>query len=473
MSSKQTEIVQKIPSPINDVQKGDRFIAGVSLLASFGGVSVAAISFMQSFGIGISLASILGFTTSSLLTGGIAACSTIVNKKEIIYRRNSLEISHQIVNKVSDLVDGKFVVSMDTNDFMSIIQGRLHLYNVSLDSFSIGTINQFLYLLNANYYPTILEHFKTKYREDVIIETVDQLFSYLVKNNKTKFDEKELRHFFKEYQLLSKEEKKEFLKEFRKGRFKNSYYKKYEYAVFPKEFDNDVRPVNPMFHIKEEDDSYQLDLDIVLDIKQRISRLSADNQKKYNEYLHNIIYNSESSTFGPNIELRGQLCKLFAEVEFEQKNIINPRVYREFFNHFSFSIDDNDLDALEKGLGQFYSLIQFLEVNKTSIDFTEFLELKEQATEIICKLLIHYDEYAIDILSGMSDSYKSSVSIYIRERLESLLGKEELSSYYLSIYVLNQSDIPIEQYIARGINILRMPEVSKEIESTKKYIVKK
>ena len=115
-------------------------------------------------------------------------------------------------------------------------------------------------------------------------------------------------------------------------------------------------------------------------------------------------------------------------------------------------------------------MIQFLEIHKSSVDFSEFLELQGMATDIFYQLLIYHDEYSSVILNGMTDSYKNSVSIRIRERLDNLLQGKELPRDYLSIYTLNQSDIPIEQYISRGIHILRNYEDRPVISNHQEFI---
>ena len=109
-------------------------------------------------------------------------------------------------------------------------------------------------------------------------------------------------------------------------------------------------------------------------------------------------------------------------------------------------------------------------MNITNIDFSEFLELQGMATDIFYQLLIYHDEYSSVILNGMTDSYKNSVSIRIRERLDNLLQGKELPRDYLSIYTLNQSDIPIEQYISRGIHILRNYEDRPVISNHQEFI---
>ena len=117
-------------------------------------------------------------------------------------------------------------------------------------------------------------------------------------------------------------------------------------------------------------------------------------------------------------------------------------------------------------------MVQFLEIHKSSVDFADFLELQGMATEIFYKVLIYHDEYTTDILRGMTDNYRNSVSIYIREQLENLLQEESLPQDYLSIYTLNQSDIPILQYINHGIKILRKHESDSAI-STQQELIRK
>ena len=467
-----SDVVDAIDASDDEFHKVQRSLTRFALVACFSCFSMSVAGIAQLFDLGIGLASFLGVSGGATVVGGLIGLKKMNNKGEEQFHKTSLATSWQILHRVEDLVDDKFVVSSKTNYFNSIIQGRLSQSSIVLGYFDTEAINQFLYLLNANYYPSVLKHFPTKHREDVIIETVDQLFTYLVQNEKNQFGERELKQFFQGYQLLSKKEKKDFLKEFRSGRYKNIHYKRNQYAVFPKEFDEDVKPISSMFQIKEEEDSYQLDLGIVLDIQQRISRLPMDAKEKYNEWLHKIISSHQHDSFGPNMELRGQLCQLFAEVEFEQKSIVNPKIYQEFFHQFSFFANSKELDSssFERGLQQFYSMIQFLEIHKSSVDFSEFLELQGMATDIFYQLLIYHDEYSSVILNGMTDSYKNSVSIRIRERLDNLLQGKELPRDYLSIYTLNQSDIPIEQYISRGIHILRNYEDRPVISNHQEFI---
>lgn len=459
----------------DEIKKAQQSLARFSLSATFISSVIAASGIMLGAGMDIVVSCILSVTGSSLITGAIIGSTKMANKNESQFHKTSLALINQMLNRVDDLVDGKFQVSSKTNHFDSIIYGRLSAANITLNGNDTRMMNQFLYLLNANYYPLILNHFPTKQREDVIIETVDQVFTYLIQNNINQFSEKEIKQFFKGYQLLSKKEKKDFLKELKQGRFKNISTHQYEYTVFPNNMDKEEeKPINPMFQMKEKQDSYQLDLSMILDIKQRIARLSPESQEKYNLWLDKIISEQKQDSFGPNMDFRGQLCNLFAEVDFEQKAMINPKVYHEFFHQFSFYVSSNELDSdsFSQGLERFYSMVQFLEIHKSSVDFTDFLELQGMATEIFYKVLIYYDEYTTDILRGMTDNYRNSVSIYIREQLENLLQEENLPQDYLSIYTLNQSDIPILQYINHGIKILRKHESDSAI-STQQELIRK
>lgn len=86
--------------------------------------------------------------------------------------------------------------------------------------------------------------------------------------------------------------------------------------------------------------------------------------------------------------------------------------------------------------------------------------------------MIHHDEYTTDILGGMTNSYKSSVSICIRKHLENLLQEGKLPQDYLSIYTLNQGEVPISQYITHGIQILRKHEKN-SATSTQQELIRK
>ena len=252
----------------DEIKKAQQSLARFSLSATFISSVIAASGIMLGAGMDIVVSCILSVTGSSLITGAIIGSTKMANKNESQFHKTSLALINQMLNRVDDLVDGKFQVSSKTNHFDSIIYGRLSAANITLNGNDTRMMNQFLYLLNTNYYPLILNHFPTKQREDVIIETVDQVFTYLIQNNINQFSEKEIKQFFKGYQLLSKKEKKDFLKELKQGRFKNISTHQYEYAVFPNNMDKEEeKPINPMFQMKEKQDSYQLDLSMILDIK--------------------------------------------------------------------------------------------------------------------------------------------------------------------------------------------------------------
>lgn len=473
MKEKKEDFTPSIVDPFSVVDaeaaRVRRSIFKMSSLGSFCSAGILFFSFFHTLGVSNVFSLLGGVGVGASVVGGIFGIVKMNYKREEHFHKTSYATSLQIRHRVDELIDGKFVVSSKTNHFDSIIQGRLSQSSIGLDSFDTYAINQFLYLLNVNYYPCVLKHFPTMYREDMIIETVDQLFTYLVQNEKKHFGEKELKQFFQGYSLLSKKEKKNFLKEFQSGRYKNSYYKRNQYAIFPKKMDEDVRPIIPMFQIKEEKDSHQLDLGIVLDIQQRVSRLPVDAQEKYNAWLHKTVFENKKNSSESSMELRAQLCRLFAEVEFEPKEIISPKIYREYFRQFSFFANSQEFDSFfEKGMGQFYSMIQFLEVHKSNIDSLEYLELQGVATEIFYQLLIHQENYTTDILKNMPNNYKKSVSSFIENRFDMLLQKKEFSKDSI---VQRSSDTPVDYYIAQGIKVLREKDSLLEEVNSKKVLL--
>lgn len=194
----------------DEIKKAHQSLARFSLSATFISSVIAASGIMLGAGMDIVVSCILSVTGSSLITGAIIGSTKMANKNESQFHKTSLALINQMLNRIDDLVDGKFQVTSKTNHFDSIIYGRLSAANITLNGNDTRMMNQFLYLLNANYYPLILNHFPTKQREDVIIETVDQVFTYLIQNNINQFSEKEIKQFFKGYQLLSKKEKRIF-----------------------------------------------------------------------------------------------------------------------------------------------------------------------------------------------------------------------------------------------------------------------
>ena len=154
-----------------------------------------------------------------------------------------------------------------------------------------------------------------------------------------------------------------------------------------------------MFQMKEKQDSYQLDLSMILDIKQRIARLSPESQEKYNLWLDKIISEQKQDSFGPNMDWRGQLCNLFAEVDFEQKAMINPKIYHEFFHQFSFYVSSNELDA-----------VLITHTHSDHVNGLKTFVKKHDIPIFMSELMIHDLDYKINNVE-----YINSATLYIKD----------------------------------------------------------
>lgn len=415
----------------------------------------------------------MGASVSAFYFVGSTYGKKLYEKIEGGKQRKYLALQHQRIMEFENIGKLGNSISATTSYYIPLIENYIKNFDISLENNVVRRINQVLYLLNANYYSAVLKKFPTLSRKQMISQTLNQLFAYLIQNQKLDFTEKDLKKFLKGYELLDKDEKRLFFLEFKSGKVKKEGKHQYIYAVFPKELsEEDVRAIDPRFQLKETQDSHQLDLTTVQEIQQEISKLSFEEQKEYNSKLKEILQESKNSSLSV-FELRTQLFHLFADVKYAEKSTVQPEIYREFFQQFSFFITGCDFDeqSFKQEVSKFYFMVQSLENHKVEIDFVEFLELHSMVTNHFCNLLFYHENLTADILGGMTDSYKTSVSLKIREQLNGFLQQDKLPPDYLSIYALNQGEVPIDHYIAKGIHILRNHEGELNNFNQRQYIV--
>ena len=100
--------------------------------------------------------------------------------------------------------------------------------NVEIDDNEQMNINQFLYLINANYYDEIAKKFPDLNREEVIRRLITLILLHLEHNNKTTFDEKDAKEVLDRCLFIKQDLKEEIYKEFKKSKVKFGKQKFYE-----------------------------------------------------------------------------------------------------------------------------------------------------------------------------------------------------------------------------------------------------
>lgn len=110
-------------------------------------------------------------------------------------------------------------VNKMTPFFTDMILAKCNEHKINIDEDTLQNINQFLYMVNANYYETILDTFKVnnerlRTREDVLREMCDAILRHMEINEDYAFDDTDLEEVLKLCLFIKDEVKEEMIKEF-------------------------------------------------------------------------------------------------------------------------------------------------------------------------------------------------------------------------------------------------------------------
>ena len=95
-------------------------------------------------------------------------------------------------------------VTKSSTLFLHELHQEMNNYDAKIDDNEQMNINQFLYLINANYYDEIIKTFPMLNREEIVRRLIIVILNHLTDNNKTTFDENDAK------EVLGKSVQREF-----------------------------------------------------------------------------------------------------------------------------------------------------------------------------------------------------------------------------------------------------------------------
>ena len=119
-------------------------------------------------------------------------------------------------------------VTKSSTLFLHELHQEMNNYDAKIDDNEQMNINQFLYLINANYYDEIIKTFPMLNREEIVRRLIIVILNHLTDNNKTTFDENDAKEVLGKTIFKRQELKEQIYKEFKKSKVKFGKNKFYE-----------------------------------------------------------------------------------------------------------------------------------------------------------------------------------------------------------------------------------------------------
>ena len=171
----------------------------------------------------------------SIITGGTILLSPCIYfgmnaLKKKSQDRNLRDMHHtaQLFLMMKEAHSADHNVTKTSTIFLHELHQEQKKINVEIDDNEQMNINQFLYLINANYYDEIAKKFPDLNREEVIRRLITLILLHLEHNNKKTFDEKDAKEVLDRCLFIKQDLKEEIYKEFKKSKVKCGNQKFYE-----------------------------------------------------------------------------------------------------------------------------------------------------------------------------------------------------------------------------------------------------
>ncbi|MDO5393632.1 MAG: hypothetical protein Q4F33_03435 [Mycoplasmatota bacterium] len=212
----------------NISQEEERMAKSLNLISS---VSI-------SLGLSSLLSGIIGFNgiieTISFLTASTVLMSPIIyygadKLKKRLDKKTESDIHHaaQLGIMLRESFEKDRIINRMTSCFFDEIEAELIAKNIPITEKLIYSINQFLYLINCNYYEKITPNKENFDREDLMNHVLSQISFYLVENNLTSFNPEIAQKVLETDFLVKPELKKEIYEEFTSSRVTSKDYDGY------------------------------------------------------------------------------------------------------------------------------------------------------------------------------------------------------------------------------------------------------
>ena len=171
----------------------------------------------------------------SIITGGTILLSPCIYfgmnaLKKKSQDRNLRDMHHtaQLFLMMKEAHSADHNVTKTSTIFLHELHQEQKKINVEIDDNEQMNINQFLYLINTNYYDEIAKKFPDLNREEVIRRLITLILLHLEHNNKKTFDEKDAKEVLDRCLFIKQDLKEEIYKEFKKSKVKFGKQKFYE-----------------------------------------------------------------------------------------------------------------------------------------------------------------------------------------------------------------------------------------------------
>lgn len=171
----------------------------------------------------------------SIITGGTILLSPCIyfgmnalKKKSQDRINRDMHHTAQLFIMMKEAHSADHNVTKTSTVFLHELHQEQQKINVEIDDNEQMNINQFLYLINANYYDEIAKKFPDLNREEVIRRLITLILLHLEHNNKKTFDEKDAKEVLDRCLFIKQDLKEEIYKEFKKSKVKFGKQKFYE-----------------------------------------------------------------------------------------------------------------------------------------------------------------------------------------------------------------------------------------------------
>ena len=173
-------------------------------------------------------------TGATLLTSPLTYIGMKSIQKKLDERMKRDEnMAAQLFTMMDDAFCGDRKITSTSSFFVQEILDVFEEKNKGIPHEEIMHINQFLYLINANYYDEIHKQFPSMDREDVIRKLVEQVSNYLNFSNRLAFDEKDAKKVLDYCIFINSDLKEQIFKEFKKSKVK--LRDTYDYQIIRKD----------------------------------------------------------------------------------------------------------------------------------------------------------------------------------------------------------------------------------------------
>lgn len=297
----------------------------------------------------------------------------IQNKQNETLRKDRVYLK-QTLNGLRELDDKGKRLEHNTVMFYNYIKEAEENNNYKVES--IETINQFLYLINLNYYEKIAKTNNDKARivtrEELIREISDAIIRYMQMNNKKEIDEKDIKTILNMCLFINKKTKEEIVKE-----FINSKLKRGNYTIYVVEEDKTVKSKKQEFNLSF--DMYE--------------------KEEYKKIIEHLKTNKTLIEYGNPDSI---------EYDVDALQDIIMKLIEKYNNKFERKIEDYSIRALVIMIimnSYVYALVN----NKNKISYKEIIKSISNASFIPLELLLEVNKY-------LTSEYK--------EKLESIETKK-------------------------------------------------